>query len=361
MTSVMTSRTTSGLQILILSADYPPCAWSGIAAAAENQAHSLLDVGASVSVLTRCVSSGRVTRGNLEVRSFAVPIFPFPGTVFDWIHLHSLGFAELAFELRRRYGSRIAYTAHSVVSRELQAGKERSLWAEAQLEVMRRCDAVILLSESERKALYADAPAIARRAHVIANPVPVPGPRPRPYDHDGPLVFAGRFTASKGLSTLRQFLPVLSGSWQGRVVLVGGHGDSAGTRAVWDLHTLLGNAMSTPGWLNRGDLDNLFAAASLVVVPSRYEPFGMVALEAMRMGAPVLAAHVGGLVEIVTAESGGRLVHGSHAMVWRDQALDILSVESTAATLAQRGPEHVRAHYNPWRIAGRLLREVYAN
>jgi 1,4-alpha-glucan branching enzyme len=358
----MTAYTTTGLKLLILTADYPPCGWSGIAAAASNQALALLHEDASVSVLTRFVSSPPpVVRAAVEVRSLQEPVFPFRGTVFNWIHLHSLALAELAFELRRRYGSRIAYTAHSVISHELEKGSVRSLWSETQLAVMRQCDAVILVSESERKTLFSEAPTIARRAHVIGNAVPVPTPRPRPYNHRGPVVFAGRFTANKGLSTLRQFLPALSPAWQGLVVLAGGHGDSAGSHAIRDLRVLLGDALSTPGWLNRAELDNLLAAASLVVVPSRYEPFGMIAVEAMRMGTPVLAARVGGLAEIVTEESGGRLVDGPHPMLWRDQALDILRDHSLAASLAERGPEYVRAHYNPSIMAGRLLREIYAN
>jgi len=51
-------------------------------------------------------------------------------------------------------------------------------------------------------------------------------------------------------------------------------------------------------------LGALYRAADLVVVPSRYEPFGMVALEAAACGAPILASRTGGLAEVVEASHG---------------------------------------------------------
>ena len=359
----MTASSASGLKLLILSADYPPHAWSGIAAAASNHALAFLDEGADVRVLTRVSPLQRPPSSHLrfEVRGLDEPVFPFRGASFDWIHLHSLALSELAFQLRLRSGARVAYTAHSVISCELEDGRARKFWSEIQLQVMRECDAVILLSESERNALASIAPEIARRAHVIANAVPMPSPGARTYDRNGPVVFAGRFTAKKGLATLRQFLPSLLDSWRGRVVLAGGHGDRTGNQAIQELRVILGDSLSSPGWLNRAELDRLFAQASLVLIPSCYEPFGMVAVEAMRAGVPVLAARVGGLAEILTPESGGLLVGSRDPAEWRDRALDILRDDCLAGALAQRGPEYVKACFHLSNLAGRLMREVYAN
>jgi 1,4-alpha-glucan branching enzyme len=352
----------AGLKILVLTADYPPRAWSGIAAAASNHALALADAGADVSVLTRFQPPSTVsTSPRLQVCSLDEPRFPFRGAGFNWINLHSLALGELAFELRRRYRMRIAYTAHSVIFREIADGPVRRFWSDLQFRVMRECDALILVSESEREIVFGAAPDIGRRAHVIPNAVPAPPSCIPPYQASGPVVFAGRFTASKGMATLRGFLPSLHDKRLGQIVLAGGHGDAEGNRAIHELRTLLGDALSTPGWLNRAELDNLFAAASLVLVPSCYEPFGMVAVEAMRLGVPVLAARVGGLAEIACAGSGGRLVGSRRPDAWRDQALDILHDETAAEELARRGPGYVQTRFHPSLIAGRLLREVYAN
>jgi 1,4-alpha-glucan branching enzyme len=288
-------------------------------------------------------------------------VFPFQRVAFDWIHLHSLALTEMAFELRRRTGARIAYTAHSIIARELERGPVRRFWSDMQLRVMKECDAVIFVSESERDAAFELAPEVAARARVIGNAVPAPARSSRRYNPDGPVVFAGRFTESKGMALLRELLPRVHSRWPGHFVMAGGHADEAGNQAIRDLRMLLGDALSLPGWLSRAELDDLFAEASLVLVPSCYEPFGMVAVEAMRMGAPVLAARVGGLTEIVRAESGARLVGSRDPDVWRRETLDILHDQSAAGAMARRGPEYVKCRFNPSAVADRLMREVYAN
>ncbi len=68
--------------------------------------------------------------------------------------------------------------------------------------------------------------------------------------------------------------------------------------------------VSLLGWKQRGDLLPYFAAADVVVMPSRWEGFGLVAVEAMRMQTPVLATSVGALPELVVDKVCGRLISG---------------------------------------------------
>lgn len=60
-------------------------------------------------------------------------------------------------------------------------------------------------------------------------------------------------------------------------------------------------------WLTREDLANLFPIADVMLVPSRYEPFGMIAVEGMAAGLPVIANDTGGLSEIVNHQKNGLL------------------------------------------------------
>jgi glycogen(starch) synthase len=125
------------------------------------------------------------------------------------------------------------------------------------------------------------------------------------------------------------------------------------------LRAALGGACELPGWLSRVRLRALFTEASLVLVPSLYEPFSMVALEAMAAGAPVLAAPAGGLAEVVRPGSGGELAQSRDPGEWCACAGAILSDEARWSALNQRGPRFAAENFDIRRVAGRLLGEVY--
>jgi glycosyltransferase involved in cell wall biosynthesis len=74
---------------------------------------------------------------------------------------------------------------------------------------------------------------------------------------------------------------------------------TADTRFLEILRPLPADSWTLLGWLDRTSLLGRMRTADVVVVPSRYEPFGLVAVEAMAMGTPVIAMAVGGLAEIV--------------------------------------------------------------
>ncbi len=171
------------------------------------------------------------------------------------------------------------------------------------------------------------------------------------------MVFAGRFARTKGIDLLAMIVRRLAGRY--RFVLAGGHGDAHGHRITAALAADCGEACRVVGWLDREALDRLFAGAGLVLIPSEYEPFGLVALEAMRAGAPVLAAGVGGLVDAVGPESGGRLVYSRDPRVWCAAIDEILGTPALRRELRRRGPAYVALRHDPVRLARRLVDDVY--
>lgn len=342
----------------MLTADYPPATWSGIGVALECHARALTQLGVEVHIL--CKGPASADPGGPHVHWLGGPRFPIDPAGFDWIHLHSLSLSELAFELRRRTGIPVVYTAHSLLALELgRTSPEAQLWTFLQIGVMRASDVVVFLSESERLAALLLAPEIASRSRVAGNGLPPPsfGRRRVP---DAPIVFAGRFARSKGIGLIEKMLPMLHKVWPGTFVLAGGHGDTESHQAIANLRSALGRSLETPGWLPHDALDMLFATAALVLVPSYYEPFGMVALEAMRMGAPVLAARVGGLQETVKPGSGGCLV-GSHSpKEWCDSAMKVLGDRQLSQSLEELGPPYVADQFGSVKAAERLVQQVYS-
>jgi len=352
----MTER---AVRALVLTADYPPDTWSGIGAAVAGQARALAARSdAAVRVLV-AAPEGRVmvpaTAADHLVRPLSRRRCPVRAGEFDVLHVHSLALGELAVRMRLRFGLPLVYTAHSLLHLELAATPGAAAYVRAQAALLRASDHVIFLSRAERAAALARHPELAGRCGVLPNGVPAAGGPPSAAP-GGPVVFAGRFTRTKGIDLLGAVVAAGSGR---RFVLAGGRPDGCGAAVLATLAARSPRTCEVLGWLPHAATEALLGRAGLVVVPSRYEPFGMVALEAMRAGAPVLAADVGGLPDVVTAGSGGRLVRSREPAAWRSAIEDVLASPGTWRELSRRGPEHVARHHDPAALAARLLGEVY--
>lgn len=117
---------------------------------------------------------------------------------------------------------------------------------------------------------------------------------------DGPLVlFAGRLVYEKGVHDLLAAVPRLRRRHPGLRVVIAGDGPHQAELRAQAKRLRLGRSVAWTGFLDSGQLPVLAAAADCAVVPSIYEPFGMVALEAAAAGTPLVVADTGGLREIV--------------------------------------------------------------
>lgn len=352
------------MRVMLLTADYPPHVWSGIGVAVQRQARALSALGVHVTVLVASPDAARTwpeADGDVEVRSLAGRRFPVDPRGFDWVHLHSLPLAELAFELRHRFELPLVYTAHALVHRESRPSEATAFWSAVQRRVLERSQRVVFLSESERAAALDLLPMLWDRAVVVPNGLPMPAPGASSASLDGPLVFAGRFAESKGLETLAGAMEqVFAEHPTARLVLAGGHGDAAGRRAVSRMQHAHPDRCQVLGWLDQRALGELLATASLALVPSLYEPFGQVALEAMSLGTPVLASAVGGLLQVVGPESGGHLVASHAPGDWARETLGLLRDSAEHERLRQRGPRYVAARFEIGAVAERLVKEAYA-
>ncbi len=342
------------MRLLVLTADYPPRPWSGIGVAVAAQARALAAAGVEVTVLVagggEAAGGAGESRPNLRVLPLGRCSFPLDPRRFDAVHVHSLRLGELAVELARRYALPLAATAHGLVHRELGATATGHPWSMAQRRLLGAADRAVLVSAAERAAAVAWLPEIAARSRVVPNAVepavfPAGAPR-RPPDAAAPVVFAGRFAASKGMDLLAGLVPRLLAAGR-RVVLAGGHGDAAGEALARRLAAAFPGRCRLAGWLGRGELSSLLGGAALAVVPSRYEPFGLVAAEALAAGAPVLAADVGGLREVVGEGSGGRRLASRDPRRWAAAAAEMLAASGAGGAGAAAGPAWVARRFAP--------------
>lgn len=127
--------------------------------------------------------------------------------------------------------------------------------------------------------------------------------------HAGPeeeLVFSvGRIVHEKGMEVLVRAAPQVLGVFPQTRFVIAGKGPELEKLRDLVQEMQLGENVSLPGFISDRDRDRLYCVADCAVFPSLYEPFGIVALEAMAARTPVVVSEVGGLWEVVDhAETG---------------------------------------------------------
>lgn len=144
---------------------------------------------------------------------------------------------------------------------------------------------------------------------IAADPPPV---SPAPWDDSRiRLLFVGRFDRQKGLDILLDAVRPLGDRVALRVV-------GAPAVSETELTADLPPHVSILGWLSREQVSAQMAACDLLVVPSRWEGFGLVAVEAMRLGTAVMASDVGGLSDILGPDRFGFSVPAGDPQAWRN-------------------------------------------
>jgi glycogen synthase len=181
----------------------------------------------------------------------------------------------------------------------------------------------------------------------------------RTYSGKPLLVFAGRLVHEKGLQELIKALPLLRDELPGLRLVVAGTGQQLADQQDRAARYGVSDLIEWAGFLDGGALAGLFAAADLVVVPSLYEPFGMVALEAQLAGAPVAVSNTGGLAELVEpGRTGTRFAPQSPAAI-AAAVRQVLADPAGARQMAARAQQRARDEYG-WDTVARRTAEVYA-
>lgn len=172
------------------------------------------------------------------------------------------------------------------------------------------CDSIVCISDHER-ILAEDAGISANKLSVIKNGVADVvysadrSPVLWPLNSGLRVLFVGRFDRQKGFDI---FLDAMS-SLGSRVSAV-----AIGEPVLDDFPVdNFPNNVCAMGWMTTSDLVRYYFAADVLVVPSRWEGFGLVAIEAMRSGLAVLAHKVGGLKEIVVEGETGVFLESNTA------------------------------------------------
>jgi len=397
------------VKALILTNEYPPNIYGGAGVHVEFLSRELARL---MDVEVRAFGDQHTDQEHLRVRGYGLddrgftappylrPVFgalarnvAFAATDVDAdvVHTHTWYANFGGLLIKQAYDIPLVMTTHSLEPlrpwkrEQLRGGYDLSNWIEG--TSLREADAVIAVSEGTRADILRVSDARPERVHVIYNGIDTSLYRPMDgketlarygIDPNRPFVlFVGRITRQKGIIHLVRALPAIDPDAQ--IVLCAGAPDTREIAA--EMGAAVADASAArPGvvWIRdmlpREDVIPLYSEAAVFCCPSIYEPFGIINLEAMACGTPVVASAVGGIPEVVVDGETGLLVQVEQQDTAPYEPVDpaAFSRDLAAATnrllgdpalrerMGSAGRARVEAHF-AWDAIARQTADLYAS
>ena len=174
------------------------------------------------------------------------------------------------------------------------------------------------------------------------------------------LVFhVGRIVYEKGLHILVEAAPTILAQMPGVKFVIAGKGPMVDELRLLARRLGVGDQFYFTGRIDDLERDRLYKVADVAVFPSLYEPFGIVALEAMAARVPVVVSSVGGLTEVVENHVTGITALPGHAGSLAWAILHTLSHPEWAAARVENAYRRVLEHYS-WEAIATQTRDIYA-
>lgn len=330
----------------------------------------------------------RGVQDGIQVRR--VPVWSLPGELHypffrglraalaeagpEVLHVHTYGTNQAAIARRYSRSTRTPFvlSAHyhpiwsmegGWVRRRVRSFYDRQLAA----PILREAGAVIVQTREEERLIRAGGTTLGTVVTIPPGYTPLPeppagGPRfgaelglPGEY-----VLFVGRLASNKGLLPLvRAFAPLARSDPTASLVLVGEDGGMRGAvEAEVDRLGLRPRVRLTGFLEDDRKLAQAFRDARLFVLPSEYESFGLVLLEALAQGTPVVASRVGGIPEFVPDGQAGRLVPPGDESALAAGLAELWNDPDLRRRLGEFGRTQVVPRYTWDRVVDQLL-ELY--
>lgn len=331
----------------MLSWEYPPVVVGGLGRHVDALSRELAAAGSEVDLITGHAAGqpGHANRGKVEVLRAAADELAIDfdtESLLAWaathdhallrtalprvathppdvVHAHDWLVGQSAVTLAQTTGVPLVLTIHAT-----ERGRNRGLLTtplrraidSVERWLARQADRVIVCSRAMHAEVVDGFDLPADRVQVIGNGVDVAawtvGSSARALARtsaSGPLIaVAGRLEWEKGVQTVIDALPRLRRRHPGLTLAVAGSGSYEPQLRQRAERRRVTGAVRWLGHTGDRELAGLLAAADVAVVPSLYEPFGLVALEAAAAGVPRVVSQVGGLAELVSTGRSGLTV-----------------------------------------------------
>ena len=376
------------MKILMLTWEYPPRVVGGIARVVYDLSKTLLKDGHDVTVVTYREGDAPYFEDDKGVKVYRVDNYMInPNNFIDWImqlnfnliakaneiiakegnfdviHAHDWLVAYAAKTLKNSYNIPIVATIHAT-----ESGRNSGIHDETQryindTEWMLTYEAseVIVNSNFMKNELQRLFGLPYEKINVVPNGVNLNlfngierdynFRRKYAMDNEKIILFLGRLVYEKGVQHLIAAMPkILNGYHDSKLIICGKGGMLDELKAEAE-RLGISQKVYFAGYMQGKDVQRMYKAADIAVFPSTYEPFGIVALEAMLSENPIVVSDVGGLNEIVQHKENGMKSYAGNPNSIADSILELLYDHKLCADITKRAKNRVRNEYNWSKIA----------
>ena len=376
------------MKILMLTWEYPPRVVGGIAKVVYDLSRTLIKDGHDVTVVTYKEGDVPYFEDDKGVKVYRVDNYMInPNNFIDWImqlnfnlvakaneimeeqgkfdviHAHDWLVAYAAKTLKNSYHIPIVSTIHAT-----EAGRNSGIHDEQQRYIndtewmlTYESSEVIVNSNYMKGELQRLFGLPYEKINVVPNGVNLSlfngierdynFRRKYAMDNEKIILFMGRLVYEKGVQHLIAAMPkILNGYHDSKLVICGKGAMLDELRAQANAMGI-GNKVYFAGYMNGKDVQRMYKAADIAVFPSTYEPFGIVALEAMLSERPIVVSDIGGLNEIVDHKVNGMKAYCGNPNSLADSILELLFDHKLCADITRVAKNKVRNDYNWSKIA----------
>ncbi len=376
------------MKILMLTWEYPPRIVGGIARVVNDLSKRLIKDGHDVTVVTyrdqnlpyfeldKGVKVYRVDNFMIQSNNFIDWVMQLNFNMiakvgeiiakegnFDVIHAHDWLVAYAAKTLKQAYNLPIVSTIHATEAGRNNGIREQNQKYINDTEWMLTYESteVIVNSNYMKNELQRLFGLPFEKINVVPNGVNLTNysgierdydfRRKYAMDNEKMILFMGRLVYEKGVQHLIGAMPKILEHYHDAKLVIAGKGGMIDELKA-EVNALgLGNKVCFAGYLNGKDVGKMYKAADISVFPSTYEPFGIVALEAMLAEVPIVVSDIGGLNEIVDHRETGMKSYAGNSNSIADSILELLFDPQLCANIVKKAKAKVRNQYNWNKIA----------
>ena len=376
------------MKILMLTWEYPPRIVGGIARVVHDLSKRLIKDGHDVTVVTYREGELPYYENDKGVEVYRVDNYMItPNNFIDWImqlnfnlvakaseliakegnfdviHAHDWLVANAAKTLKHAYNIPLVSTIHAT-----ESGRNSGIHDETQRYI----------NDTEWMLTYESTEVIVNsnfmkghiqglfglpfdKINVIPNGINLTNfngierdyefRRQYALDNEKIILYMGRLVYEKGIQHLIAAMPKILENYHDAKLIIAGKGGMIDELKAQVESMGISNKVYFTGYLDAKQVQKMYKCADVAVFPSTYEPFGIVALEAMLAGVPTVVSDVGGLNEIVEHGVTGMKSYAGNSNSIADSILTLLYDHALAANVSKNAKAKVKELYNWNKIA----------